>query len=245
MGSPGGSRRAATNSYRVVYKRCTQSAAPVNCRLVGESVARATAVRGRRPFPGRPAAYTAPQLPVFLTFSATRGGNRMKTRRLGLALLLLAAMVVPLAAQTTGGIVGRGTDESEAVLPGVTVEATGPALQGTRQAVTDEKGGFRLNLLPPGEYTVTFNLEGFHPQTAVVTVGLNKDTTLNAALRASASEEITVTGEAPVIDHQSASIAQNLTTRQITNLPTGRNYSSVVQVVPGASSDANPENKDQ
>ncbi len=169
----------------------------------------------------------------------------MNARRLGLALLLVAVTVAPLAAQTTGGLVGRVTDESEAVLPGVTVEAQSPALQGTRQAVTDEKGGFRLNLLPPGEYTVTFDLEGFRKQTATITVGLNKDSTLNATLRATAAEEITVTGEAPVIDTQSAAIAQNLSTRQINNLPTGRNYSSVVQVVPGASSDANPENKDQ
>ncbi len=161
------------------------------------------------------------------------------------ASLLTAAVMSGLQAQTTGGIVGRATDESEAVLPGVTVEATSPALQGARQAITDEKGSYRLSLLPPGDYKVTFTLEGFAKQTAAFTVGLGKDGTLNVTLRAAAAEEITVTGEAPVIDTQSAAIAQNLSARQINNLPTGRNYSSVVQVVPGASSDANGENKDQ
>ena len=55
--------------------------------------------------------------------------------------LLLAFLAAPsvAGAQTTGGIVGRVTDEGGGVLPGVTVEATGPALQGSRTAVTDAR----------------------------------------------------------------------------------------------------------
>ena len=55
-----------------------------------------------------------------------------------------------LGAQTTGSLVGRATDENGGVLPGVSVEAKSSALQGSRTAVTDNSGRYRLTLLPPG-----------------------------------------------------------------------------------------------
>jgi hypothetical protein len=170
-------------------------------------------------------------------------------RRSLLSLVLLFAFLAapsPAAAQTTGGIVGRVTDEGGGVLPGVTVEATSPALQGSRLVVTDGNGGFHLNLLPPGDYAVSFNLNGFAPETRKgISVALGKDAQLNASLRAALSQEITVTGDAPVIDTTSTTVGLNLDTRAIESLPTGRNYTSVVQITPGVSSDANPENADQ
>src|SRR5436305_5722357 len=170
----------------------------------------------------------------------------MKLLRLCLLPLALFLAAPALFAQTTGSIFGRATDESGAVLPGVAVEATGPALQGARTTVTDGKGLYRLNLLPPGQYTVTFTLEGFGPESKKsIAVGLDRDSTLDAVLRPRASEEITVIGEAPVIDTTSTSLGANLDARTVQSLPTGRNYSSVVQVTPGVSSDANPDNKDQ
>ena len=103
------------------------------------------------------------------------------------AFILFLGVVAGAAAQTTGGIVGRVTDDGGGSLPGVTVEATSPALQGTRTAVTDRTGSYRLTLLPPGEYTVSFTLEGFARDSRQgVAVGLGKDATLNATLRASA-----------------------------------------------------------
>jgi hypothetical protein len=170
----------------------------------------------------------------------------MKLLRRCLLPLALFLAAPALFAQTTGSIVGRATDESGAVLPGVAVEATGPALQGARATVTDGKGLYRLNLLPPGEYTVTFNLEGFGPESKKsIAVGLDRDSTLDTVLRPRASEEITVIGEAPVIDTTSTSLGTNLDARTVQSLPTGRNYSSVVQITPGVSSDANPDNRDQ
>ncbi|HEX3554788.1 MAG TPA: TonB-dependent receptor, partial [Thermoanaerobaculia bacterium] len=148
--------------------------------------------------------------------------------------------------QTTGSIVGRATDESGAVLPGVLVEASGPALQGARSTTTDGKGAYRLNLLPPGQYTVTFHLEGFGPESRpAIAVGLDRDITLDAVLKPRATEEITVIGEAPVIDTTSTSLGTNLDARTVQSLPTGRNYSSVAQITPGVSTDANTDNKDQ
>ncbi len=151
-----------------------------------------------------------------------------------------------LSAQTTGGISGRVTDDSGNPLPGVVAEASGPTLQGQRLAVVDAEGDYRLTLLPPGEYTVKFELDGFATETrGGVSVRLDNVTTLDARMRATASDEITVTGEAPVVDTTSSGLGASLDLRSIQTLPTGRNYSSVVQVAPGISSDANPENQGQ
>ncbi|MGH9464243.1 MAG: TonB-dependent receptor, partial [Thermoanaerobaculia bacterium] len=131
-------------------------------------------------------------------------------------------------------------------LPGVAVEATSPSLQGTRTAVTDEGGEYRLTLLPPGDYAVKATLEGFAEETReAVPVQLARDTTLNLALRAAASEVITVVAEAAVVDPTTTTLGYNLDDLAIETLPAARNYASLAQVVPGTSSDAHPENTGQ
>jgi hypothetical protein len=163
-----------------------------------------------------------------------------------LPVVLLIAFAATLAAQTTGGIVGRVTDEAGGVLPGVAVEAKSPALQGSRTAVTDNTGSYRLTLLPPGDYTVTLTGQGFATETKQgISVGLDKDVTLNVTLQAAVAEEITVTSDVPVVDTTTTAVGTNLDARAIQTLPTGRNYSSVVQITPGVSSDANPDNASQ
>ena len=163
-----------------------------------------------------------------------------------LAIVLLCAFVSRAAAQTTGGIVGRVADPAGAALPGVAVEATSPVLQGAARAVTDAQGRFRLTLLPPGAYTVTFAIQGFakEQQTNVV-VALGKDTSLNADLHLATKVETTITSEASSIELTSSGVGTSLDHQAVTTLPSGRNYSSVAQVVPGVSSDANPGNPDQ
>ncbi len=164
-----------------------------------------------------------------------------------LAIAACAALVAgAAAAQTTGRIVGTVFDESKAVLPGVTVAAAGPSLQGTRATTTDSVGLYRLAFLPPGTYTVTFTFPGFATESATgVVVSLGKDSSLDVQLRPAVKEAVTVSGEAPVVDVTSTTTGTNLTSNAIQSLPTGRNYSAVVQVAPGTSSDANPLNKDQ
>jgi hypothetical protein len=164
-----------------------------------------------------------------------------------LFLLLAALLALPAVAgaQTTGGITGTVSSDADTVMPGVTVEATSPALQGSRTAVSDGTGVYRLTFLPPGTYRVTFTLEGFATEVADVNVGLGRDTTLDVTIRPQAEEAITVVATAPVIDTTSTTLGTNLGAREISTLPTARNYSAVVQVAPGTSSDANPENKDQ
>lgn len=166
-------------------------------------------------------------------------------RRTVLLLLTLLLAALTAEAQTTGSIFGRVTDTEGGALPGVTVEARSPALQGTRTAVTDETGQYRLTLLPPGDYSINYNLQGFGTESRDLAVGLDRDSTVNVSLTPALSEEITITSEVPVVDTASTTLGASLETRTIESLPTGRNYSSVVQIVPGVSSDANPENTSQ
>ena len=106
-------------------------------------------------------------------------------------ILILFFSAASLFAQTSGGLTGRVTDSTGAALPGVTVEAKSPSLQGTRTVVTESDGAYRLALLPPGEYTVQFNLSGFAPLTRNrITVALGKDTALDATLRPAAVAEM-------------------------------------------------------
>ena len=120
-------------------------------------------------------------------------------RHLRIALpLVLFLMAFNAIAQTTGGLTGQATDSSGAALPGVTVEARSPALQGVRTDITDALGNFRFLLLPPGSYEVRFLLEGFGTESRRdVKVGLGRDATVDAVMKpAAVSETMTVTGEA-------------------------------------------------
>src|SRR5262245_27915304 len=124
--------------------------------------------------------------------------------------LLLGLLLVGLASSTASAqeasITGTVRDSSGALLPGVTVEASSPALiERTRSAVTDGSGQYRIVGLRPGTYVVTFTLTGF---TVVKRDGVELTgsftATVNAELAVGAvAEAITVTGESPIVDVQS------------------------------------------
>src|SRR5437870_13129761 len=84
-------------------------------------------------------------------------------RTIGLATLcMLAILAMASTAWAQNGVItGKVTDTSSAVLPGVGLSLTSPAVMGTRTAVTDEQGGYRFDFLPPGAYNVKFDLPGF------------------------------------------------------------------------------------
>jgi hypothetical protein len=148
---------------------------------------------------------------------------------------LTAVFHAPLSAQTTGSVTGHVTDEAGAGLPGVTVEARGAALPGSQTAITQNDGSYRLSLLPPGNYTVTATLTGFGRAQESVVVSLGRTATVDIRLRPTATEAIVVTGEAPVVDTTSTAVGTNIDSRLIQSIPSGRNYSSIVQIAPGVS----------
>ena len=111
---------------------------------------------------------------------------------------------LPASAQSLAGSV---RDTSGALLPGVTVEASSPALiEKVRTAVADASGQYQITNLPPGTYTITFTLPGFATvvRDEVILTGAGV-TSINAEMRVGTLEEsVTVTGETPVVDVQSA-----------------------------------------
>src|SRR5688572_17488911 len=126
-----------------------------------------------------------------------------------LKLLLLAAAVTLLPtlayAQVQGTLTGTVRDASGAVLPGVTVEATSPAIQGgVRNVVTDGAGIYRIIDLPAGIYSLSFTLPGFNVvKRDAIQLGGSATLTIPIELRVGDLQEtITVTGETPVVDVQ-------------------------------------------
>ena len=163
-------------------------------------------------------------------------------RVLPLVLLIAASAFAQIS---TGTLTGTVTLDGNP-LPGATVTISSPSLQGTRTAVTDANGNYIFGALPPGDYSVEFTMESMQTVTRTVRVGLAVTARVNADMKLTPmSESLTVTAEAPLVNTTSPSIDTNLGTRAIETLPTGRNYSSIVQVAPGVASDANPSNAGQ
>src|SRR5436309_14975386 len=88
--------------------------------------------------------------------------NRIRLVARTTAVIVLGFALWPTAAFAQSVIAGQVKDESGALLPGVTVEATSPALiEGRRSVVTDGQGRYSIVNLRPGTYAVSFTLEGF------------------------------------------------------------------------------------
>jgi outer membrane receptor protein involved in Fe transport len=151
------------------------------------------------------------------------------------AFLLLAAATAHAQVQT-GSIVGVATDASSAVMPGVTVSLSGDRLIGGVQTqVTDSGGAYRFDRLPPGAYSVKFELQGFKTVTRdEIQISAAFVATVNAKLEVgSVSESITVTGESPTVDTKS-NLQQTVMTQQILEgVPSGRDPWSVAKIIPG------------
>ena len=155
------------------------------------------------------------------------------------ASIVLALVLWPVLAQgQTSSIAGTVRDNSGAILPGVTVDASSPALiEKTRAATTDAAGQYRIEGLRPGVYSVTFTLAGF---TTVRREGveLTSDFTapVNGELAVGALEEtVTVTGESPIVDVQSITQRTVMTRDVLDVIPTARNIQAVGIMIPGTS----------
>jgi hypothetical protein len=139
-------------------------------------------------------------------------------------------------AQGLATIAGVVRDASGAVLPGVTVEASSPALiEKVRSAVTDGSGQYRVIELRPGAYTVTFTLAGFSTvrREGVELTG-SGTATVNVDLRVGTLEEtITVTGQAPTVDVQSTTRQRVIDSQMMDSLPSGRNQFNLGVLIPG------------
>ena len=148
--------------------------------------------------------------------------------------VLIAALPARALAQST--ITGVVADASNAVLPGVVVEASSPVLiEKARTVVTDGTGQYRIVDLPAGTYTVTFTLAGF---ASVKREGIRLTGSFTASVNAQLSlgaleETVTVTGESPIVDVQGSKVQQTIGDETIAVIPNARQYFSFTALVPG------------
>lgn len=155
--------------------------------------------------------------------------------------LVSIAFLIPCAlfAQSipTATISGKVTAD-KAPLPGVTVSVKSPNLQGTRTAVTSEAGDYLLPFLPPGNYTVTFALEGMQRVSRTLTLTAARTDVVDVELKPSAvAESITVTAETSMTAAvESTQVSTNFKQELIDNLPVQRNIQSVALLAPGVNS---------
>jgi outer membrane receptor protein involved in Fe transport len=147
-----------------------------------------------------------------------------------LALLLVAA--IPAFAQTTSTITGTVTSDGKP-LPGATVTISSPQMQGTRTAISGEAGGYNFGGIPPGTYTVKFELEGLKTVMRTQAVGVGLTAIVNADMKVTAvSEAITVTAAAPAV-LETTQVAANIPQKLLNDLPAGRTVTSAVSLAPG------------
>lgn len=136
---------------------------------------------------------------------------------------------IAVAAQDTA-LTGTVRDTSGAVLPGVTVEASSPALiERARSVVTDGSGEYRIIDLRPGVYTVIFTLTGFNTiRREGIELSAGFTASIGAEMRVGALEEtITVSGQAPVVDVSTTAARRTITREAIDALPTGKNWNGI------------------
>jgi hypothetical protein len=156
--------------------------------------------------------------------------------------VVASLLALPSAAFAQAAIAGTVKDTSGAVLPGVTVEAASPALiEKVRTGVSDGNGLYRIEDLRPGTYSVTFTLPGFktYKREGIVLTGSFTASVDGDMAVGGVEETVTVTGESPIVDVQSAGHEQTINNDVLKSIPTVRSYNGMVVVVPGVVTNLN------
>jgi hypothetical protein len=133
------------------------------------------------------------------------------------------------------GIAGTVKDSTGALLPGVTVEATSPALiEKARTALTDDRGEYKIVNLVPGVYAVTFTLSGFNTvRREGVELTANFTATVGADLAVGTVQEtVTVSGAAPIVDVQNVANNMTVTSEVLTSVPLAKTTQTVLAMMP-------------
>jgi hypothetical protein len=152
------------------------------------------------------------------------------------ASLLLMPAIASAQQSASSGLVGQVTDASQAAIPGATVTVTNVGTNAQRTTVTDGEGRFSVPALPPATYHIKVELQGFRTaelQNFVLRQGETARPAITLGI-ATVSESVTVTGEAPLLQTQSASVGQVINEKQIEDLPlNGRSVLSLASLSAG------------
>ncbi len=159
--------------------------------------------------------------------------NRLTVLCLCVTLLSLAAPT--FAQEFRGRINGTVTDNTGAVLPGVTVTASSPALIQPQVQVTGGDGSYRFLALPPGVYSIDFELTGFNTvKRADVRVVINQTLSVDMQMQvATLQETVTVTGASPIVDTSTTAMGTNFTKELLTEIPNARDIWAAMAQAPG------------
>ena len=151
-------------------------------------------------------------------------------RSFSLFALLLIGMNA-YAAQV-GEIVGKITGPDGQPLAGVSIEAKGDVLPGARKATSNSNGSYRLQLLPPGNYEITFSSSNSGSETVKTSVLLEQKKTLDFQIGSTSTEQIVVYGHA-LTTSTNSSLGNSLNSEALDVLPTAVEYSSLLRLIPG------------
>jgi hypothetical protein len=159
---------------------------------------------------------------------------QMAATVLALAFAATTTTRAQTVSSTTGAINGKVTDASGAVMPGVTVTASSPSMQGVKTDTTNEEGNYRFPAIPPGEYKLVYEIGGFG---TVIREGIRVNLGFTASVNiemsmAGLQETVTVSGQSPVVDVQSTRTATNFDARTLAALPNARDMWSVLADAP-------------
>ncbi|MDL2717873.1 MAG: TonB-dependent receptor, partial [Acidobacteriota bacterium] len=159
------------------------------------------------------------------------------TRALAFALVagcLISAASVWAQGLPTGRLTGRVASSDGLPMPGVTVTAKSPSLQGSRVVVTSASGDYAFINLPPGEYTITTGLSGFREQSLKgQTVGAGQTTSANFTMSFSEVTATTVVSARSELISEQPQASTTYTSELLSKLPTARNIASAVNLTPG------------
>ena len=160
-------------------------------------------------------------------------------RVLPLVLVLLFVVCAPSGAQTLGTITGEVKDPSGAVIPGATVTATNTGTNAAREMPSNESGIYTFAALPPGPYVVKAELQGFKTVQQAIELHVEQTVRVNFTMEiGTLSETAEVTGVAPLITTENATVGTVIENRRIVELPlNGRNFLSLVALSPNVSAE--------
>jgi hypothetical protein len=152
-------------------------------------------------------------------------------------LLLLALALLPkaFAQETTGAIQGIITDPTGAVVAGAVVVATSDKLIKPATATTDSHGFYRLNALPPGNYTLNVSGSGMKAKATDLNLLAGGLPNLNFSLAAAGTEVvIDVSASVALVDTTQSKVETTITNEELQEIPKGRSFQSVIPFAPGA-----------
>src|SRR5713101_9423296 len=154
-----------------------------------------------------------------------------------LAMFLTLLIRCDVSAQTTGSVVGKATDPSGALVPGVAIKATNQATSFSREAITDTSGEYVISLLPVGRYTITAQKQGFEPyKLSDVVVNVNENLRVDVPLSlGKVTQSVSVSASSVAeVETRSASLGEVIDENKIVDLPlNGRNFLSLAVLQAG------------